>query len=338
MKPNVFGTLRYGKADVNKRWVERTIEKWTKTKGKETPKKKPGRRKKTTSAQRRALFRCHVHLVQRSKSPPYLLRAVKKDSDLSAGAAAKQLNLPIGRSTAQNILRGLGLYGRKPAKKPFVSPANLAKRRAWVKKYQGYDFTQVVFSDEKIWRPHMKNKRWVWRPIGARYHHKYCVTRKQGGGGSLHVWGAIGKDCTYPLIRVEGKLDAEAYVALLKKFFNQALGAKKRATVPKVPFVFMQDGAPSHRAKLTLNFLKRKHVEVLDWPATSPDLNPIENLWAYLSKEVYKKGNFANVEDLFEALQKEWAALNPQILANLYASMDARLDLVQEAKGYPIRF
>ena len=43
--------------------------------------------------------------------------------------------------------------------------------------------------------------------------------------------------------------------------------------------VFMQDGAPCHRSKIVTNFLRKNHIKELDWPSTSPDLKPIENLW-----------------------------------------------------------
>ena len=42
--------------------------------------------------------------------------------------------------------------------------------------------------------------------------------------------------------------------------------------------IFKQDGAPCHQSKIVTALLKEKRIKVLDWPGTSPDLNPIENL------------------------------------------------------------
>ena len=50
--------------------------------------------------------------------------------------------------------------------------------------------------------------------------------------------------------------------------------------------MFMQDGSPCYCSKLVSDFLKKKNIKMLDWLGDSPDLNPIENLWAILKDKV----------------------------------------------------
>ena len=51
-------------------------------------------------------------------------------------------------------------------------------------------------------------------------------------------------------------------------------------------FIFQQNGAPAHKAKNVLKFLDENNVELLDWAAQSPDLNPVKHVWAIMKKSL----------------------------------------------------
>ncbi len=81
-------------------------------------------------------------------------------------------------------------------------------------------------------------------------------------------------------------------------------------------WVFQHDNDPKHMAKATKEWLKKKHIKVLEWPSQSPDLNPIENLWRELKVRVAKRQP-QNLNDLKRICKEEWDKIPPEMCANL---------------------
>jgi transposase len=82
------------------------------------------------------------------------------------------------------------------------------------------------------------------------------------------------------------------------------------------------------------DWLKNNHVDVLDWPPNSPDLNIIEHVWAYLKLRVRSRNPLPKSEaDLWVALQEEWYGIDLAFIQSLYESLPSRVHAVYKANG-----
>ena len=91
-------------------------------------------------------------------------------------------------------------------------------------------------------------------------------------------WGGIIGSVKTDLVVVQGNLNAEHYVILLKNNllpFMQNFGPG---------LTFQHYNARPHTALVTANFLAQNNVNVLPWPPLSPDMNPIEHIWDELGQ------------------------------------------------------
>ena len=137
----------------------------------------------------------------------------------------------------------------------------------------------LIFSDESRFSvSHADGRVRVYRRRNERYAHCCVRERDRFGGGGVMVWEGIMGNVKIDLVVVQGNLNAQRYVNLLNNNllpFMQNFGSG---------LTFEHDNARPHTALVTANFLARNNVNVLPWPALSPDMNPIEHIWDELGR------------------------------------------------------
>ena len=104
-------------------------------------------------------------------------------------------------------------------------------------------------------------------------------------------------------------------------------------------FIFQEDNAPIHKAKKVKYYMSNNNIDVLPWPAYSPDLNPIENCWAAIKQKLQKEIHLVtSSDDLGARVQKIWSELSSSYIKGLYESMPRRLRRVQVLKGHLTKY
>jgi len=101
--------------------------------------------------------------------------------------------------------------------------------------------------------------------------------------------------------------------------------------------VFQQDNDPKHISKLARKFFQNNNIRLMEWPAQSPDLNPIENLWADV-KSAVSKAKCSNNNQLWDVVQHTWKAIPLKRCQDLVDSMKRRCKAVIQNKGYTTKY
>ncbi|GBO36068.1 hypothetical protein AVEN_187631-1 [Araneus ventricosus] len=99
-------------------------------------------------------------------------------------------------------------------------------------------------------------------------------------------------------------------------------------------FILMDDNAGLHRTLLVDEFLESEDIRRMDWPARSPDLNPIEHIWDALGRAIATRNPLPRtIQEMKTALLNEWDQLQQEMINCLISSMKSRCKACISARG-----
>jgi hypothetical protein len=196
------------------------------------------------------------------------------------------------------------------------------------------DWKRVVWSDESKFQLFgSESRQYCWKKPGEPLQDAHVQPTVKHGGGNIMVWGCFTSHGVGFLCRIHGGLDGELYRRILGEEFKASLDWYG---LDVKNIVFQQDNDPKHTAKLTKQWFVDNSVTVLDWPAQSPDLNPIEHLWDEVKRRLGSlPTRVVNAEDLWERIQSIWNDIDASICTKLIETMPDRVrDILEAGGGY----
>ena len=143
-------------------------------------------------------------------------------------------------------------------------------------------------------------------------------------------WGCFSWHGLGPLVPLHESVTGQMYAKVLQKHAIPSL----YKLVPCKQGIFQEDNAPPHQAKIAADIRNASNIPVLPWPAQSPDLNPVKNLWNEVDKKVRSLPNQPkSLKDLECKVKNAWHTIPLEYIQKLVESMPCQIQACIAAKG-----
>lgn len=301
-----------------------------KTRGIPTTKPKLGRPKKLSAYDKRRIGR-------------YIIKS-KTTRRESCESIIDALHLNVCPNTLMSAIQELGYIRGVARRRPLLKKLDYKRRLKFAREHKNWtieDWKRVIFTDEMSIKVGQERASvvFVWRKKGEEYH-RDCVDERKRSTGGMMFWGAfrsgkMGPGLFFHLEKGQ-KINSKVYrdqvlLGPLKTFVEESC-----FEIPK-PIV-MEDNAPVHKGACT-EARKSLKWPTYEHPPNSPDLNPIENIWAYMKDQITRYySHITSQAEMQRVVLEMWKNFMDTKWDGLIASMPARMKAVIAAKGGPTRY
>ena len=282
----------------------------------QTPKKKRGRERSIGKRTERRTKRTVTQLLTSGEK-------------VTARKVKEKCELYVNVRTVQRTLHMIGLKYAKAKKKITLTKKHKGARLECAKRLltKHVDFKKIIFNDEKRFTFDGPDGWCTWSRRGE----PVVLNKRQMGGGGVMVWGMIFAKGNIWLEWLKGRQTSESY--------KQLLDEKARPRIRREMgnhFILQQDNCSIHVSKLMKEWMVKVNMTTLEWPARSPDLNLIENVWEMLAQLVYDGPKITKEAQLLERIlrvKKQLIETRKDVIVYIFDHYEERLIKVIEKKG-----
>ena len=269
-----------------------------------------------------------------SESDRLIIRLVRNDPTLSSTELRNSLQEPtVSALTVRRRLRSEHFKSRKRSSGIELTANHKRLRLEWAMQHCHWrsQWSRVVWSDEaSVCLRGRDGRLRVWMQSGDEIPGDLALPVNQGGGRLL-IWAAIWMNGRTELHIQRNNMNSDGYVDVLREHI---LPLSNQLGDPSADWIYMDDNATCHRSQVTNAFKTQAGIRTLRWPAPSPDLNPIENVWSLLKRGVRRSIRPGDDLSRLEALLRhEWERLSQAVINRLIESMSSRIQQVIELSG-----
>jgi len=254
-------------------------------------------------------------------------------SNRNTAAWLQRKGMSVSRETVRRTLKEDGLYPFHRRRQQRLTQKQKRRRVAFARQYMDLDWERTLMTDETefllVPRGNSKNDV-VW----VRNVEDVPPIEQDAHSASVRVWAGVSALGRTSLHFYDGNLNGERYRELLVEALPEM-----QQIFGDADWTFQHDGATSHSDKKTNEWLASNVPHYIpsgpkgEWPAKSPDLNWIENMWSIVAWRVSEGKVPGTLSTLKQKLKRVWSQIPDETLQQCASGMPERLREVIKKKG-----